>query len=199
MESLLGPTIALILATVLFVGGLILIVLGARNPAPIVGTPAQPAALAEALRPEQKIFTGLAIFRAIFVFGLTVGIPIPGRGATRAEVPLTKLEPKPTIDISALAGADLGKQVFARAACSTCHSIKQGEKLVGPSLYGIFATAATRKPGVAARDYIHESIIKPGAFVVETYPNGVMPQNFGQTLKPEEINALLAYFERDLK
>jgi len=197
MESQLGPTIALIVTAVLFFGGIALIVLGLRSPEPVLGAPALPQAPAEPLRPEQLIFTGLAAFLALVVLGLSLGITVPGSGERRAEVALTKIEPRPTADESQLAGAALGKQVFARAACNTCHGIKEGERIVGPSMYGIWKIAATRKPGVSARDYLHESIVAPGAFVVEGYPDGVMPQNFGQTLKPEEIDAMLAYFETE--
>jgi mono/diheme cytochrome c family protein len=197
MESQLGPTIALLVTAVLFFGGIVLIILGLRSPEPVLGAPARPQAPDEPLRPEQLIFTGLAAFLAVVVLGLSLGITIPGRGSPQAEVPLTKIEPKPTVDESKLAGAELGKQVFARAACNTCHGIKEGEKIVGPSMHGIWKIAATRKPGVSAKDYLHESIVKPGAFVPEGYPDGVMPQNFGQTLKAEEIDALLAYFETE--
>ena len=40
------------------------------------------------------------------------------------------------------------------------------------------ACAATRKPDYDAARYIHESIVSPGAFVVEGFNNGVMPQTF---------------------
>lgn len=200
MESQTGPTIALLITAILGIGGVVLIVLGLRSPEPVLGAPPvpqPPPAPPEPLTPEKLIFTGLAGFLAVVVLALTLGVPIPGRGAERTEVPLTKIEPKPTVDASQLAGAELGKQVFARAACNTCHGIKEGEKIVGPTMHGIWKTAAARKPGVSARDYLHESIVKPSAFVPEGYPDGVMPQNFGQTLKPEEIDALLAYFEAE--
>lgn len=198
MESQLAPTIALIVTVVLSISGVILIVLGLRSPEPVLGAPAVPQTPPEPLSPVQLIFTGLAGFLAVVVLALTLGVPIPGRGEARAVVPLTKIEPRPTVDASALAGAELGKQVFARAACNTCHGIQEGQKIVGPSMHGIWKIAATRKPGVSARDYLHESIVKPGAFVVEGYPDGVMPQNLGQTLKPVEIDALLAYFETEM-
>lgn len=207
MESQVGPTIALIFTGLLLVGGIISIVSGLFGPkgaAQQVGAPALASAAsgsaAHAPEPagkERLIFGALAVFLAVVVGGLTLGVPIPGRGEARAEVPLTKIEPKPTVDASSLAGADLGKTIFTRAACNTCHSLKEGERLVGPTMYGIWQTAATREAGKSARDYIRESIENPGAFVPEGYPAGVMPQNFKQQLKPEEIDAILAYLERD--
>jgi nitric oxide reductase subunit C len=80
-----------------------------------------------------------------------------------------------------------------------------GVNMVGPTLAGIAATAATR---VAATDYtgqatdaagyIRESILLPNAALVPgaTYSaNGksLMPPGFDQTLQPAEVDALVAY------
>ncbi len=91
----------------------------------------------------------------------------------------------------------LGKQIYAKAACNTCHGAKKGERIVGPSAYGQFEIAATRKPGISAREYLRESIENPNAFVVEGFTPGIMPQTFKQTLKPEEIDAILDHIQRD--
>ena len=52
--------------------------------------------------------------------------------------------------------------------------------------------AASRKPGMSAQDYIHESIVNPNAFVVSGYQPGVMPGTFG-SLPPADIDALVQY------
>jgi mono/diheme cytochrome c family protein len=209
MESLVGPTIALIAAAVLFLGGIVSIASGLFGPkggsaapqgAPamsMAGASSTPAHPPEPAGPERYIFGGLAIFIAVVVAGLTLAIPIPGRGTVSAALPLTKVEPKPTADLSSLYGAELGKQLYVKAACNTCHSANKGERIVGPSAYGQFVVAATRKPGLSAREYLRESIETPNAFVVEGFPPGVMPQTFKQTLKPEEIDAILDYIQRD--
>ena len=212
MESQVGPTIALIIAAALFLGGIVSIASGLFGPKSSgarpaasgpsmsmagAGAPSVPVHPPEPGGVERYIFGGLAIFVAAVVAGLTLAVPIPGRGATQGELPLTKIEPKPTADLSNLAGADLGKQIFTRAACNTCHSPKKGERIVGPSFYGVFNLAGTRKPGMAAREYLRESIENPNAFVVEGFPAGVMPQTFKQQLKPEEIDAILDYIQRD--
>lgn len=89
--------------------------------------------------------------------------------------------------------------------CNTCHSVALGVNLVGPSLAGIATRAAERVRSAdyhgAARDaegYIRESILDPAAFLVPgaTFSAaGVsfMPANFGQTLQPAELDALVAY------
>ena len=42
-------------------------------------------------------------------------------------------------------------------------------------------------------EYIRQSIVDPDAVVVEGYQSGVMPTTFGETLSPEELDALVAY------
>jgi mono/diheme cytochrome c family protein len=54
---------------------------------------------------------------------------------------------------------------------------------------------ATRKPGYSARAYIYESITEPGAFVVPSYQDGLMPPNFKEILSAQQIADLVAYLE----
>ncbi len=85
-------------------------------------------------------------------------------------------------------------------ACSGCHSIKPGEKLVGPSLAGIGTQAAQiikdpnyKGTAKTADDYIRESITNPNAYVVAGYQPNVMYQNYGKDLSSTDINDLVAY------
>lgn len=77
--------------------------------------------------------------------------------------------------------------------CSACHSLQQGQTLVGPSLYGIADTAATRKEGYSAEKYIHESVVEPNAYVVESFTPGIMPQTFGTQVTKQELADIIAY------
>ncbi|NPA06563.1 MAG: cytochrome c [Chloroflexi bacterium] len=79
----------------------------------------------------------------------------------------------------------------ANAGCVTCHSIEPGVQLVGPSLAGIATTAAERVPGMSAEEYIRQSIVDPNAYIVEGFPEGLMPSY--SDLPPEQIDALVAY------
>lgn len=91
-----------------------------------------------------------------------------------------------------------GKTLFATNACSSCHAIAKDQTLVGPSLYGIWNTAATREPGVAAKDYVFESILTPNKFVVNGFAQGLMPASFAQSLTTQQLADLIAYMEKDL-
>jgi nitric oxide reductase subunit C len=102
---------------------------------------------------------------------------------------------------------ELGRTTFNAAppACGACHSISPGVNLVGPSLAGIANTAAARLRAPdyrgSAKDaagYIRESIVDPNAHVLTgpTYAAGgrsLMPSDYSQTLKPEQVDHIVAY------
>jgi nitric oxide reductase subunit C len=87
-----------------------------------------------------------------------------------------------------------GKALFSSppAICSTCHSVEPQAVIVGPSLAGIAATAATRVPGQSAELYIRNSILNPSEYLVEGFQD-VMQKNFGSVLTAEQINDVIAY------
>ena len=77
-------------------------------------------------------------------------------------------------------------------ACSVCHSL-DGTTGLGPTWLGIATGAETRVSGKSAEEYIRESILDTGAFVVGGFPDGLMPQTFADTLTPEQIDDLVAF------
>jgi nitric oxide reductase subunit C len=101
----------------------------------------------------------------------------------------------------------VGENVFRSAspACVACHSVSPGVNLAGPSLAGVSARtqALLASPAYTghAKDvagYLRESILTPSAHRVpgDMYSaNGVsfMPSTYGKELKPEQVDALVAY------
>jgi cytochrome c oxidase subunit 2 len=85
-----------------------------------------------------------------------------------------------------------GEKVFAELGCATCHrSDAQGR---GPNLQGLFGKPVRLQDGrtlVADENYIRESILDPGAKIVNGY-KPVMP-TFQGLLSEEQLNALVAY------
>jgi len=77
--------------------------------------------------------------------------------------------------------------------CMTCHSLAEGQDLVGPSHFAVGATAASIVSGQSAEDYLREAIVDPDAFVVEGYSAGVMIRTYGNELTDQEIADLVAY------
>lgn len=59
-------------------------------------------------------------------------------------------------------------------------------------MQGIAERAADRVEGLSASDYPEESIMEPGAHLVEGYDD-VMPRVIGRTISQEELEELVAF------
>lgn len=85
-----------------------------------------------------------------------------------------------------------GEKVFAELGCVTCHRTdSQGR---GPNLQGVFGKPVQLADGrtvTADENYIRESILDPGAKVVNGF-KPVMP-TFQGLVSEEQLNALVAY------
>ncbi len=46
---------------------------------------------------------------------------------------------------------------------------------------------------VSSEAYLRNAIVAPGYLKVEGYETGIMPKTYAQTLKPGQINDLIAY------
>jgi mono/diheme cytochrome c family protein len=83
---------------------------------------------------------------------------------------------------------DLGQQLYV-AECAACHGAQDG---AGPSLGGMADRAATRVPGQSAADYLRESIVNPGEYLVEGYEN-IMPAGYGDQFSEHELDSLVKF------
>lgn len=93
-----------------------------------------------------------------------------------------------------------GQAVFTGAGiCMTCHTIEGvpgAVGVIGPDLTHIATDAATRQPGVSARDYITESIVDPESFVaadVERAVPGLMTTAIVANLTDADVEALVEF------
>ena len=91
-----------------------------------------------------------------------------------------------------------GQEIFVGVGgCAACHTIEGvAAGLVGPDQTHIGTEAATRKPGLSAREYITESIRDPEAFVptgVERALPGVMTPALTANLSDDQVNALVEF------
>ena len=77
--------------------------------------------------------------------------------------------------------------------CSKCHETGNDSVMVGPSLSGLATRASERVPGMDARAYITQSILEPSAYVVEGFPDGLMPKMLAGELSKEDVEAVVAY------
>lgn len=101
----------------------------------------------------------------------------------------------------------LGERLFRTAtpACNACHSVAPGVNMAGPSLAGVGDRAARtvgspdyKGKAKDAAGYVRESIVEPSAHLVPGAmysASGVsfMPATYGQSLKPEQVDQLVAY------
>jgi len=95
-------------------------------------------------------------------------------------------------DEAAPAAAPLdGATVFALKGCGTCHDRRSFVE--APDLDAVPAVAATREPGVSAKDYVRRSITSPDVFTVPGFPAngpGSMP---ALAVSAAEVDALVTY------
>ena len=98
-------------------------------------------------------------------------------GTTQAQPPA----PRPKGDPTA------GKAVFLAQGCGSCHTFSPAGSTgtVGPNL-------DTALKGKSAA-FIRESIVDPNKQIAPGYQPNIMPQNFGQTLTPKQIDDLVAF------
>jgi cytochrome c2 len=91
-------------------------------------------------------------------------------------------------------GAALFKAFQAKAgiSCVSCHRADSEARLVGPGLFNIGARAASRVNGMSAKAYLRESIVAPGAYVVDGYGD-VMPKTWAKVFTEQQLSDLVAY------
>ena len=85
--------------------------------------------------------------------------------------------------------AAAGKKLFNAQGCGGCHTLADAGTTakVGPDLDKVLKTKDA--------NFIKTSIVKPNAFIEKGYQPNIMPGSFGQTLQPDELNALVAYLK----
>ena len=96
---------------------------------------------------------------------------------------------------------DLAIAAMTTTGCNSCHVTtglpEVDSAMLGPDQTNLGAIAPTRREGYTAEEYLRESILEPSVFLVEECPLGqclqVMPENYGDLLSEEEIDAIVAY------
>lgn len=128
--------------------------------------------------------------------------PVPPTEAPTTEAPTAT--PVPPTEAPAAGPAlpgdpENGKVLFneqqeeVNFACATCHYVDREEQLIGPGLLNVAEWAEQNIPDQTPEEYIHNSIVNPGAYVVSGFPDGLMPTTYSQVFTEEEINDLVSY------
>jgi mono/diheme cytochrome c family protein len=92
-------------------------------------------------------------------------------------------------------GAQLFRQGRAEIpSCSTCHLVMPGQVgfSLGPNLAGISERAETRSEGLAANEYLLQSIVEPQRYIVDGYRD-MMYSKYDAHLNEQDLLDLLAY------
>lgn len=120
-------------------------------------------------------------------------VPVPSVAALAPEM------------TSLVTGDEPITEIFTRAGCPVCHTvpgIPGADGHVGPALL-LGATGPARLADPAYRghaktvhDYVIESVIEPGLFVVQGYPSGTMPTWYGAKLSALALEKIASYLEQ---
>lgn len=140
---------------------------------------------------------------------------LKGQAAENVAAYVAAVAAKPGQDTGALAraggvsgtSAAAGKQVFTSVGgCAGCHTMAAAGATgtAGPNLdtrlKSDCATAQSKSiRGATLQKCIETAITKPYAYLPSGYHAGVMPSTFGQTLKPNEIQALVNFIATEAK
>jgi hypothetical protein len=125
----------------------------------------------------------------------------------------TSVTPVPSSSTEALApdlvplvtGDESILEIFTRAGCSVCHMIPgipgTGGRVGPPLILGTTGLERLSNPAYRGRaktvhDYVIESVIEPGLFVVPGYPSDTMPTWYGAKLSAIALEKIASYLER---
>lgn len=161
-----------------------------------------------AFHPGQRVMPAFGLTKSetdnLFAFLQWVGEQTPAQNWPPRPILVSGGSPLggETVDTSTTANANTlptdpverGKYWFSHppAVCSTCHSLEPDVVVVGPSLVGVATRAETRVEGMTAEQYLRDSIINPGDFVVPGFPDA-MQRNLGDKLSADQINDIIAF------
>ncbi len=86
-----------------------------------------------------------------------------------------------------------GLSAFNSNGCSSCHTLTaaNAKGTIGPDLDKLVSYAQQAHQPLAG--FVHESIVNPNAYVQPSYPKGVMPGTFGQTISKTQLDALVTF------
>jgi len=144
----------------------------------------------------------------LIVIVLLVGILFALRSINSSSVmpaPVTSATALVPDMVPLVTGDEPNTDIFTKAGCAVCHTvpgIAGADGRVGPPLV-LGATGPARLADPAYRghaktvhDYVIESVIEPGVFVVPGYPSGTMPTWYGAKLSALALEKIASYLER---
>jgi cytochrome c551/c552 len=104
-------------------------------------------------------------------------------------------QPLPETVVGTVKLAAPGKGVFTSNGCNACHTFTPAGATgkIGPNLDNLPQYAA--KAGKPLRQFVHESIVNPDAYIEKGYPPNVMPKTY-KSLPPADLAALVDFLTK---
>ncbi|WNM57793.1 c-type cytochrome [Candidatus Nitrospira allomarina] len=120
------------------------------------------------------------------------------------DSPSTKVPSVELTDVPLATGTEPLEKLFVQSGCAVCHTIpgiapalgREGPRLV-LGTNGPLRLADPQYQGTATtvREYVQESILNPGAYVVPGYADRVMPRWYGKRLNAMALDRMAEYLE----
>ena len=146
------------------------------------------------------VVIGLVFLYALWT--LRAPNPLPNSPAAVGASPIAALLPEM---VPLVTGDEPTIVIFTRAGCPVCHTIPGipgANGQVGPPLF-LGTTGAQRLTdpsyrgqATTVREYVVESVMNPGVFVVPGYPERTMPTWYGTKLSALALEKMATYLER---
>jgi len=132
----------------------------------------------------------------LIVIALLLGTLLALRSTNSAlvtPVPVSSVVALAPDMVPLVAGDEPITEIFTRAGCSVCHTVPGILGITGPTR---LTDPAYRGHAKTVHDYVIESVIEPGLFVVPGYPAGTMPIWYGAKLSALAVEKIASYLER---
>jgi hypothetical protein len=131
----------------------------------------------------------LIVFAAVFAVEL-VQLSRDDRGVEEGE--LTEQTYMDTVN-RLLRNADpaRGPDLVQEHGCNACHGGSNADRLA-PGFADLWEVADERHPPLTGPAYVYESIVYPGAYIVEGYPSN-MPRIYAERIPDDELGHIIAY------
>lgn len=136
----------------------------------------------------------LIVVMLIVVFAAFILFTLFNSSAATTDTPEAEATADYSDTVTALlanANPENAEAALVAYGCIACHRTGAANN-VAPTFVGMAETAAERRAPMSAADYLYESIVHPGAYVVEGYAN-VMPQDLGRRMTEQELGDVIAY------
>ena len=127
----------------------------------------------------------------VFAFIFLIVFVISNTSTGNVSVAITEDTYREEVAV-ALENADpsIGEALIEEHTCNVCNVLGNGT--VAPLFVGIANRADEIRLPLGAEQYLYESIVHPGVFVLDGYTNS-MPNNYADLMTEQEVGHIIAY------